>query len=124
MLPQPKPKPRASIKRANARVAAKIVRAVRAACVARDGYCRVTRDGWTTAILQQLGACQGESEWAHLEEWKRFKTRGKPAADRHVTMGTCMLCHFHHQDMYDKGKLAVTFLSERGADGPLAWRRT
>jgi hypothetical protein len=123
MLPQPKPKPRASIKRANARVAAKIVRAVRAACVERDGACRIDFDTWWMRS-HDLGACSYGSEWAHLEDHRRFKTRGKPAEERHTTRGTCMLCSKHHA-MYDIDKsLTVEFMTDRGADGPLAWRRT
>jgi hypothetical protein len=42
---------------------------------------------------------------------------------RHTTRDSVMLCQRHH-DEYDDRKLTVEFLTERGADGPLAWRRT
>jgi hypothetical protein len=126
MLPQPKPRPRQSVQRANRRVAAKIVRAVRAACVERDGYCRLYPlpmgdefDGPRLAWKE----CVGPSEWAHLEDKRRFKTRGLPPEERHTTRESVMLCQRHHDD-YDDRKLTVEFLTERGADGPLAWRRT
>jgi hypothetical protein len=127
MLPQPKPRPRQSVQRANRRVAAKIVRAVRAACVERDGTCRYALDAgagdiWATISIKVM-ECDGESQWAHLEDKRRFKTRGLPPEERHTTRESVMLCQRHHDD-YDDRKLTVEFLTERGADGPLAWRRT
>ena len=56
----------------------------------------------------------------------RFETLGLPPEQRHSPAWTLMLCRKHH-DAYDgrpTGKsLAITALSERGADGPLSFRR-
>ena len=135
MLPnaQPKPKPRATEKRANRRVEAKIKRQVRAACVERDAYCRLdvvdAINSWGDSYVSSslcwsgLGNCVGWSEWAHMGEKKRFKTRGMAPEARHTTADSLMLCMWHHR-MYDLGELAITALSERGADGPLEFKRT
>ena len=112
----PKPRLRKSLTRANRRVAAKIKRQVRAAGLDRD--CNVCRAWW----MIDMDRCDGPLEWAHFGDYKRFKTRGKPAAERHTTMGSLMLCQSHHR-AYDSGRLAITALSDRGADGPLEFRR-
>ena len=127
MLPaaQPKPKPRASTKRANRREAAKIVRQVRAACVDRDGHCRVLFGNAVNGDIHQgedLNYCGLRSEWAHLNEHQRFKTRGQEPEERHCTAGSLMLCEIHHQ-LLDSHQMAITALSDRGADGPLCFER-
>ena len=125
LSPQPKPRLRATEKRANRRVEAKIKRQVRAACVERDHYCRLGSRFWRDDFMVNTWTsdCDGESEWAHFDQYRRFKTRGKPAAERHTVQGSMMLCRKHHTD-YDSGELAITALSERGADGPLEFKRT
>jgi hypothetical protein len=81
--------------------------------VARDGYCRLARAG--------LGPCGGPSEWAHVLEHKRFKTRGMAAGERHVPWGSLMACRAHHQRLDGK---AAPFIREKaltphGADGAM-----
>jgi len=126
---QPKPKPQASIRRANKRVEAKIKRMVRAICVARDGECRICNwednpDDWHD---DYLNFCDDDpwqrSQWAHLGDKKRFKTRGMPPEERHTTAGSLMLCESAHR-AYDAGELEIVALSDRGADGALEFRRT
>ena len=115
----PKPEPRARVTRRRQRTAAKVVRSVREQCVDRDGYCRI----WNASPTLQFGGCAGDSQWAHLGESKRFKTRGKPAEERHTTAGTLMLCQRHH-DMYDgrlHPRIAIEPQTDRGADGPMTY---
>jgi hypothetical protein len=128
MLAQPRPEPQRRVKARSKREAAKIVRQVRAACVERDGRCRYANDVHAAVLTLPAGAvcityCEGESEWAHLNEFARYKTRGQPPAARHHTHGTAIICKRHHAMLHDK-KLTVSFLSDLGADGPLAWERT
>ena len=84
---------------------------VRAKCVDRDGACR-----FAEATIE-LGSCEGRSEWMHLEEKKRARTRGMKPEFRHTTAGSMMGCTRHHAE-YDAGKLRLA-LGERGADGPI-----
>ena len=66
-----------------------------------------------------LGACEGASEWMHLDRWKRCHTRGLPAEERHTTRGTAMGCTRHHR-LYDAGFFDIEAVDEdRWADGPL-----
>jgi hypothetical protein len=53
-----------------------------------------------------VGLCDGVSEWAHLGDKKRFKTRGQAPEVRHTTAGSLMLCTKHHQD-YDAGRMVI-----------------
>lgn len=101
--PGPTAKARAKRRRTEAPVAAK----VRAACVERDGYCR----------FMGLTHCAGLSQWAHLEEKKRARTRGMAPEERHTTTHSAMACERHH-GLYDAGKLTIG-MTERGADGPV-----
>jgi hypothetical protein len=111
IAPQPKPEP---IKRAKARrlrAETKIRQQIRAACVARDGDCR---------LRGKYGfICGGASEWAHLGEQRRAKTRGMPPALRHTTAGSLMLCTKHHR-AYDACQLQI-YHGADGADGPLTF---
>lgn len=124
----PKPRKRATVKRSRDRAEATIKREVRAACVERDGYCRLWARPWRGGFDVEVNTswCGGDSQWAHMEGFRRFETRGKPPEERHCTHGSLMLCQRHH-DAYDgrpTGKtLAITALSDRGADGPLKFER-
>jgi len=106
----PKGRTRKQVKAKRDRLEAKVKRAVRAACVERDGYCRM-------AWHDVAGSCDGISEWAHLGEWKRCWTRGMPADDRHHTKGSFMLCRKHHRE-YDSGKIFIIY-GNHGANGQL-----
>jgi hypothetical protein len=103
-----KPEPRRRVKAREQRQAAKVVKSVRAQCVDRDGYCRIYQHRWIQGFgsTPRLGACEGASEWAHLGEKKRFKTRGQAPEIRHTTAGSLMLCAKHHDD-YDEGRLRI-----------------
>jgi hypothetical protein len=116
--PQPKPTPRKRVKAKRQRHAAKVVKSVRALCVERDGYCRLTRDWSWELVMPTFGACEGPSQWAHLGDKKRFKTRGQAPEVRHTTAGSLMLCDRHHDD-YDEGRLNI---SGDDADGVLRFR--
>jgi len=125
LSPQPKGRKRVTVQRANRRVAAKIVRQVRAACVERDGHCRLFFGDHLhgdTQVGEGLDYCGVRSEWAHLGEKRRFKTRGMPPEERHTVQDSLMLCDLHH-DLYDGRTLNITALSDRGANGPLEFRR-
>jgi len=111
MIPQPKPVKRVTVKRRRQRQARKVVQSVRAQCVERDGYCRASgmgRYGWNDGRIWRnfISLCHGQSEWAHLGEKKRFKTRRQAPEVRHTTAGSLMLCRFHHR-AYDRGKLRI-----------------
>jgi hypothetical protein len=78
-FPKPSRKDRLRVERREERQETAIKKQVRADCVIRDGYCRVTH-GIGTEITANawafvVGSCAGVSEWAHFGEKKRFKTR-------------------------------------------------
>ncbi len=109
----PKRPPRKKVKARRARVESKVAQAVRALCVLRDGDCRLHGIGF--------GDCGGESEWAHLNEHRRFLTRGKAPEQRHTTEGSLMLCTTHHArlDGRERPRIEIRALSSHGADGRL-----
>jgi len=111
-LVQPKPETRKRQKARETREARAVVTKVRAACVERDGRCRV---GSASTLL---GPCGGESQWSHLEEKRRFKTRGQEPEVRHTVTDTAMMCTRHH-DLYDDRKLTLAFLTKQRADGTM-----
>ena len=116
-----KPSKRTAAKR---RAEKKVADVVRAACVERDGYCRLRREFPLDYLIRaSLFTCYGPSEWAHLGDKKRFKTRKMAPHERHTTAGSAMLCATHHR-RYDRGELTIQPLSERGADGPLSFSVT
>jgi hypothetical protein len=104
---------RKQVRAAKARTEARIIKAVRARVAERDGYCwfgqNVVEDG--------LGPCRGPSEWAHLGEWRRSRTRGMAPEERHHTRGSLMLCHWHHA-LLDAHEFDLEYGPD-GADGPL-----
>lgn len=108
----PKPESRKKEKGRKDRDEASIKKAVRAACVRRDGYCLAKNNG----ALK----CAGKSEWAHLSGHRRRQTRGLPVEIRHNTRWTCMLCVRHH-NQEERGQFKVVYLSTEYADGPVKW---
>lgn len=108
-----KGKTRKQLKAKRDRTEAKVKKAVRAACVERDGYCR---------FHSSTGKyCVGPSEWAHLEDKKRARTMGMAPHERHTTARSMMLCRRAHRD-YDAGDLQLRFVDHRlGADGSIVW---
>ena len=117
MIGFPKPEKRATVKRRKSQLERVMKTLVRAACVERDGHCRVSQD---TGVAS--GWCDGPSEWAHFGDFKRFKTRGQAPWSRHTTAGSLMLCTRHHAD-YDQGRLKIRATSKRLCNGPLTYRR-
>lgn len=107
----PKGEPRKRLKGRKDRAEYRQRRIVRAQCVERDGSCRLSK----TSLF---GDCWGFSEWMHLGEKKRCKTRGMAPEARHTTAGSLMGCTRHHR-AYDAGRLKIEPLTERGADGTL-----
>lgn len=119
-IAQPKGKTRKQIKSARDRREALIIKTVRAACVARDGYCRVTRDMLT---CEALGACAGASALCHLPPRTRGQTRKMDPEYRHGTPW-CVMCCTRHHDMINRRRkpwLIVRCLSDRGLDGPVSF---
>jgi hypothetical protein len=115
-----KQEPRKRTKGRQLRVESLVKQRVRAACVERDGDCRIAtgrddRRNWTAGY-----PCSGASEWMHLGANKRARTRGQAPAIRHTTAASCMGCTRHHRD-YDAGRLRMTPVSDRGANGSLLW---
>jgi hypothetical protein len=102
-----------------------VKRSVRAACVERDGFCRLgdweqNPDDWHSDALEGNG-CDGRSEWAHLAGHRRSQTRGQAPERRHTTARSLMLCRRHHTQE-ERGELKITYQTERGCDGPLRFR--
>ena len=122
-LAHPKPRPRASLKAARDRREAKVEKQVRAACVERDGYCRVAagRDGDCRFGVPIL--CAGLSQFVHLPPRTRAHTRGEAPEQRHQTAWTGMFCQAHHDRIDGRRlpKMTVEFLTADRADGPLAF---
>lgn len=113
-FPKPKKGGRAREKARDKRHEAAIIKEVRALVVERDTWCRFPHEGsdWPT--------CQGASEWAHLNEHSRAKTRGLPARERHTTTGTCMLCTYAHHELVDGNKVDIVPVDPSvGANGDL-----
>ena len=100
VTPLRKPEPHDRVKRRKKAQESAVKIAVRAQCVARDGYCRLAHAG--------LGACHGPSEWAHLRSHRRSKTVGQAPERRHTTVGSMMLCCQHHARFDGK---ALPFIS-------------
>ena len=93
------------------RAADVVAKLERARCDERDGYCRLWhRPGFF---------CAGASDWAHLPAWRRSKTRGRPAVERHVGV-TIKLCRYHH-DLLDTHFLRIDGTAAN-ADGPMRFR--
>lgn len=103
------------------RAEGEVVKAVRPMCVARDGYCRTSRYDLLAASHALGICCRGRSEWAHLGDKKRARTRGMAPEERHTTAGSLMLCGRMHR-LYDDGELQIEALTEHGADGRLRFR--
>lgn len=124
MLSKPVACPKPSVSRSQqkgrkARHEAKVKRSVRAACVERDGWCRVRVEFYRyNTYVGSAIACAGPSEWAHLSGHRRSQTRGQAPEQRHTTKHSLMLCRKHHA-MEERGELKITYLSARGCDGPL-----
>ncbi len=122
--PGPTAKARAKRKRADDAVA----KAVRAACVERDVWCRVCFNERILDVRTPGEAwldCAGEPQWTHMHSRRRSQTRNQAADVRHDTKHSFMACQYHH-DQYDgrtKPRLFVTALTKAGADGPLKFRR-
>lgn len=120
----PKPEPRKAVKARADSEEAKVAREARRHAVHRDGYCRVGRRVVVSEpddVAAGLGACDGPSEWAHLAEHRRFRTRGLPPNERHTAAGSLMMCRRHHHD-YDQSRMTIEILTRGGADGPLRFR--
>jgi hypothetical protein len=100
------------------RAEVKVKKSVREQCVDRDGPCRYAKD----APAQHT--CQGPSEWAHLGEKKRAKTRGQAPEVRHTTAGSLMLCRLAHAryDGRQRPRLGITATNKLGADGTLRYK--
>lgn len=90
---------------------------VRPYVVARDGHCRLG-PVQPDALYMLVGSCDGPSEWAHLDEKRRSKTRGLPPEERHTRAGSLMLCKRHH-DAYDTHKFDIEPRTSAGAEGVL-----
>jgi hypothetical protein len=120
-MPPAIPKPRRGGRRREKarakRQESKVVAAVRQACVTRDGYCRFG-PLQPDRLYRLVGSCDGPSEWAHMEEKRRSKTRGLPPEERHTVADSLMMCKRHH-DAYDTHKFGIEALTSAGAEGLL-----
>jgi hypothetical protein len=100
----------AKLRQAKARKDARYAKTIRSQVAARDGECRI--GNWEAhpddvhADALESEHCDGVSEWAHLGDRKRFRTRGQAPSLRHTTAGSVMLCTNHHR-MYDRGELTI-----------------
>lgn len=109
-----KPEPIARVKRRRQRGERTVAAIVRRDCVERDGYCRL-------ADVPIVADCFGPSQWSHMGEKRRFRTRGMQPEQRHCTEFSLMLCQRHHDD-YDQRRIDIRAASSRGADGPLGFK--
>lgn len=107
-----KPKPRAERDQ---------IAAVRAACVARDGYCRIASD-CVWPVDGPRYSCEGPSQLMHMHAKRRSKTRNQAPAVRHDARYALMGCAFHHAE-YDAHRLVITAQTRAGANGRLRYRR-
>ena len=114
--PLPKPEPRKKTKARKDRREAEVEAEVRQKDADRDGYCRLF---WHDAAMRKevwaiFGPCSGDSELAHTEGARRFKTRGMEPEDRHNTENSCILCSTHHRDPrlgYDSHAFRIVYIS-------------
>ena len=110
MIGYPKGPTRAAIKAQKREHETQVIKAVRFACMKRDGHCRVAGRVGTP--------CYGPSEWAHLGDHRRARTRGRDPEERHDVRFSVMLCRLHHHD-YDAHAYDLAYDPERGANGPV-----
>jgi len=89
-----------------------VKRRVRAQVKRRDGHCRLEKAG---AVV---GDCMGRSTWQHYR--RRSDTQGLPPEQRHNSAITGMNCDRHHR-MIDQYEIKATFLTDKGADGRMAF---
>lgn len=127
-LAHPKPESRKRVKGRKDRMATAVAKRVRAACVVRDGDCRLLQaemhiNGNDDFVVnpRPWHHCYSQSEWAHFGEKKRARTRGQAAEVRHTTAGSLILCRDMHQ-AYDAGDLKITALTRKGCNGRLKFR--
>ena len=109
-----KPKPRARVKpqSAKAKKEAALVGKVFREIEGRDGHCRMR---YYDTPLALAGECGGESQPAHLAQWRRSKTRGLPPEERHNGKTIIRLCADHHR-RYDQHKFDLAH-TNWGGDG-------
>lgn len=128
--PKKAPGPTAKARAKRRRAEDKVEKAVRAACVVRDGDCRICHwerniEDWHEAGVPYPDGVdweRGESQWSHLES--RARTRNMRPDLRHNTKTSVMLCKFHHDrlDGRARPRIRVELQTGEGADGPLTWR--
>jgi hypothetical protein len=116
-LAQPKPVKAKTLKRKRQHLERMLKTAIRAACVERDGYCRYR------GVTNGIGFCDGPSEWAHLGDKRRARTRGLSSEQRHTTAGSLMLCRRHHR-LYDTHRLIIRAVTDAGADGLIVFEES
>lgn len=115
----PKPEPRKRTKGRADRAESKVAQQVRAECVARDGDCRLN----DRCLVALFGACSGDSEWAHMHDKRRSKTRGMAPKERHASESSLMLCSRHHAryDGRECPRIDIQPASSAGAAGRLGF---
>ena len=122
----PKPEKRERTKARKDRAEAAVIRKVRAACFQRDGYCRLYLGMGPLVrgdqISPDIDGCRGLSHWCHLPPKTRAATLKMPPEERHGTAWTLMACKCHHDllDGRQRPRIIVKFLTEAGANGPIA----
>lgn len=115
-----KPEPRTRTKGRKDRAEAKVKQSIRQQCVERDGDCRMAAARFDDDLPRELypHRCTTQAEWAHLRGHRRSQTRGQAPERRHTTQHSLMFCQALHA-LEEAGRLTVTYLSDRGCDGPL-----
>lgn len=113
--PMPKGDSRKRVKGRKDRSEAKVKRAVRAECMARDGYCLVL-------TRLNLPGCKGPSTWAHFSGHRRSQTRGMSPERRHSSLFSGMLCERHHKQE-ESGQFQVVYRTTDYANGAIGWER-
>ena len=106
----------ARLREAKARKDRAYAATVRDRVIERDGHCRYGKD----VASHERSECRGPSEWAHINDWQRFKTRGRPPERRHATQGSMMLCQRHHE-LYDDGHIEIDYWEPHYCDGHVSY---
>jgi len=133
MIIRKKPGPTARYRAKRRRAETPVIKFVRAQCAERDGDCRVcdwenNPDDWHSDDLEPIDDLMcNPSQWAHLGDGKRARTRGMKPEQRHTTAKSLILCQVHH-DRYDGRAKPRMFIAELdnhglGADGPLEFKQ-
>lgn len=111
--PKPTKADRTRAKARAKRAEQKVIDAVRAKVLERDG-CRMKQF--------ERDRCFGRPTWAHMEGHRRHQTRGLPPEERHQEATSIGLC-VRHAEEEERHQLRTEYLTDRQALGRMAFTR-